>query len=95
MSSKCFNTPDQNISQGAKCFSTLKLCTTLVHARSSIACDSASAVDTKQFFKGMFNALLNEEYSTSIDIDRYQGVLDHTLLEMDFSQGAGNLNSFR
>ena len=35
----------------------------------------------------MFNALINEDYFISIDIERYQGVLEHALSKVDFSVG--------
>ena len=37
----------------------------------------------------MFKALINEDYSISADIDRYQGVLKHTLSKKYFSVGIG------
>ena len=37
----------------------------------------------------MFNALINEDYSNSVDIDRYKSVLEHTLSIVDFSVGTG------
>ena len=33
----------------------------------------------------MFNALINEGYSIGIDIERYQGLLEHALSKVDFS----------
>ena len=35
----------------------------------------------------MFKALINEDYSIGIDIERYQGVLEHVLSKVDFSVG--------
>ena len=32
---------------------------------------------------------MNEDYSTGIDIERYQGVLEHALSKVDFSLGIG------
>ena len=42
-------------------------------------------VDAQQVFKSKFKALINEDYSVSTDIDRYQGVLEHALSKVDFS----------
>ena len=61
----------------------------LVQARSSIVGNSAPAVDAQQVFKSTFKALINEEYSIAIDIERYQGVLEHALSKSDFSVGIG------
>ena len=47
------------------------------------------AVDDQQVFKSMFKALIDEEYSIGIDIERYQGVLQHALSKVDFSVGTG------
>ena len=46
-------------------------------------------MDAQQFFKSMFNVLKNEDYSISVDIDRYQGILRHALSKVDFSIGTG------
>ena len=54
-----------------------------VQARSSIV--GMSVVDDQQVFKSKFNALINEDYSSSVDIHRYQSVLEHTLSKVDFS----------
>ena len=35
----------------------------------------------------MFKALINKDYSIGIDIERYQGVLEHALSKVDFSLG--------
>ena len=43
----------------------------------------------QQVFKGTFKALINEGYSIAIDIERYQGVLEHALSKVDFSVGIG------
>ena len=43
------------------------------------------SVDSQQAFRGMFNALINEDYSIGIDIERYQGLLEHALSKVDFS----------
>ena len=63
--------------------------TSQVKARSSIVGNSATAVDAQQVFKSTFKALINEDYSIAIDIERYQGVLEHALLKVDFSVGTG------
>ena len=44
-------------------------------------------MDAQQALKGMFKALINEDYSIGIDIKRYQGVLEHALSKVDFSVG--------
>ena len=63
--------------------------TSQVQARSSIVGNSAPVVDAQQVFKGTFKALINEDYSISIDIERYQRVLEHALSKADFSVGMG------
>ena len=37
----------------------------------------------------MFKTLINKDYSIVIDIERYQGALEHALSEVDFSVGRG------
>ena len=59
--------------------------TSQVQARSSIVDNSAPAVDAQQVFKSTFKALINKHYFIGIDIERYQGVLEHTLSKADFS----------
>ena len=61
--------------------------TSQVQARSSIVGNSAPAVDAQQVFKSTFKALINEDYSIGIDIERYQGVLENALSKVDFSVG--------
>ena len=51
--------------------------------------NSAPAVDAQKMFKSAFKALINERYSTGINIERYQGVLEHALSKVDFSVGIG------
>ena len=63
--------------------------TSQVQARSSIVGNSAPAVDAQKIFKSTFKALINEDYSFDIDIERYQGVLEHVLSKVDFSVGIG------
>ena len=58
-----------------------------VQARLTIVGNSAPAVDAQQAFKGTFKALINEDYSVGIDIERYQEVLEHALSKIDFSVG--------
>ena len=43
-----------------------------VQARLTIVGNSAPAVDAQQAFKSTFKALINEDYSIDIDIERYQ-----------------------
>ena len=59
--------------------------TSQVQARSSIVGNSAPAVGTQEALKCMFKALINEDYSIGIDIERYQGVLEHELSKVNFS----------
>ena len=63
--------------------------TSQVQARSSIVGNSAPAVDAQKVFKSTFKELINEDYSIGIDIERYQGVLEHALSKVDFSVGIG------
>ena len=58
-----------------------------VQARSTIVGNSAPAVDAQQLFKDTFKSLINEDLS--IDIEKYQGVLEHALSKVDFSVGIG------
>ena len=46
-------------------------------------------MDAQKDLKGMFKALINGDYSIGIDIERYQGVLEHVLSKVDFSAGVG------
>ena len=61
--------------------------TSQVQARSSIVGNSVPAVDSQQAFKGMFKALLNEDYSIGNDTEWYKGVLEHALSKVYFSVG--------
>ena len=61
--------------------------TSQVQARSSIVGSSAPAADAQQIFKSTFMALINEDYSIGIDIERYQGILEHALSKLGFSVG--------
>ena len=78
----------ERINRSVKAYVCLVL-TSQVQARSSIVGNSASTVDTQQVFKSTFKALINEDYSISSDIDRYQGVLEYALAKVDFSVGTG------
>ena len=51
--------------------------------------NSEPAVDAQQVFKSTFKALINEDYSIGIGIERYQGKLEHALLKVHFSVGSG------
>ena len=46
-------------------------------------------MDAQQAVKGMFKALINEDYSIGINIEKYQGVLEHALSKVGFSVGIG------
>ena len=78
----------EKISRSVKAYVYLIL-TSQVQARPSIVGNSAPAVDAQQIFKSTFKALINEDYSIAIDIERYQGVLEHALSKVDFSVGIG------
>ena len=78
----------EKISRSVRAYVYLVL-TSQVQARSSIVGNSAPAVDAQQVFKSTFKALINEDYSIAIDIERYQGVLEHALSKVDFSVGTG------
>ena len=51
--------------------------------------NSEPAVDAQQVFKSTFKALINEDCSIGIGIERYQGKLEHALLKVHFSVGPG------
>ena len=78
----------EKISRSVRIYVYLVL-TSQVQARSSIVGNSEPAVDAQQGFKGMFKALINENNFIGIDIERYQGVLEHALSKVDFSMGIG------
>ena len=46
-------------------------------------------MDAQKVFKSTFKKLINEGYSIGINIERYQGVLEHALSKVDFSVGIG------
>ena len=60
-----------------------------VQARLSIVGKSVPAVDAQNLFMNTFKTLINEDYSIAIDIERYQGALEHALSKVDFSIGVG------
>ena len=78
----------EKISRSVRAYVYLVL-TSEIQVRSSIVGNSAPAVDPQQVFKGTFKALINEDYSIGIDIERYQGILEHALSKVDFSVGTG------
>ena len=78
----------EQISRSVRAYVYLIL-TSQVQARSSIVGNSATVVDAQKVFKSTFKALINKDYSIGIDIERYQGVLEHALSKVDFSVGIG------
>ena len=58
-----------------------------VQASSAIVGNTAPAVDAQQLLKDTFTSLMNEDLS--IDVEKYQGVLEHALSKVDFSVGIG------
>ena len=60
-----------------------------VQARSSIVGNLASEVAPQEVFKSTFKVLIDEDYSISNDIQRYQDVLEHALSKVDISVGIG------
>ena len=60
-----------------------------VQARSSIVGTSVPAVDAQKVFKSTFKTLTNEDASIAIDIEKYQGMLEHALSKLGFSVGIG------
>ena len=58
-----------------------------VKARSTIVGNSAPAVDAQKVFKDTFKSLIKGDLS--IDIEKYQRVLEHALSKVDFSIGVG------
>ena len=78
----------ENISRSVRAYVYLVLISQ-AQARSSMVGNSAPAVDAQQIFKNAFKALINEDYSIAIDIERYQGMLEYALLKVDFSVGIG------
>ena len=78
----------EQISKSVRTYVYLVL-TSQVQTRSSIVGNSAPAVDAQKVFKSTFKALINEDYSIGIDIERYQEVLEHALSKEDSSVGIG------
>ena len=78
----------EKISRSVRAYVNLVL-TSQVQTRSSVVGNSAPAMNTQQVFKSTFKALINEGYSIGINIERYQGVLEHALSKVDFSVGTG------
>ena len=76
----------EKISRFVRAYDYLAL-TFQVQARSGIVGNSAPEVDAQQALIGMFKALINEDHSIGIDIERYQRVLEHALSKVDFSVG--------
>ena len=58
-----------------------------VRARSTIAGNSAPAVDAQKVFKDTFNNLIRGDLS--VYTKKYQGVLEYVLSKVDFSVGVG------
>ena len=58
-----------------------------VKARSTIAGNSAPAIDAQNVFKDTFNDLIRGYFS--INTEKHQGVLEHALSKVDFSVGIG------
>ena len=54
-----------------------------VKGRSTMVGNSAPAADAQKVFKDTFNSLIKEDLS--IDVEKYQGVLEHVLSKVDFS----------
>ena len=63
--------------------------TSQIQTRSSMVGNSAPAKDAQEVFKSTFKVLINEDIRIAIDIERYQGVLEHALSKVDFSVGTG------
>ena len=78
----------EKISRSVRAYVYLVL-TSQAQARSNIVGTSASAVDAQEVFKNTFKALIDEDYSISNAIQRYQDVLEHALSKVDFSVGLG------
>ena len=58
-----------------------------IKAKSTIAGNSAPAVDAQEVSKDTFNDLIRGDLST--DTKKYQGLLEHGLSKVDFSVGVG------
>ena len=84
----------EQISRSVRTYFYLVL-TSQVQAKSSIVGNSAPTVDAQKVFKSTFKGLINEDYSIGIDVERYQGVLQHALSRVDFSVGIGIYTCFQ
>ena len=73
----------EQISRSVRAYVPLVL-TSQVQASSSIVGNSESVVNAQKVFKSTFKEFINEDYSIGIDIERYQGVLEHALSKADF-----------
>ena len=73
----------EQISRSVKAYIYLVF-TSQAQTTSSIVGNSAPAVDAQEVFKSTFKALINEDYSFGIDIQRYQGVFEHALSKVNF-----------
>ena len=78
----------ENISRSLRAYVYLVL-TSQVQATSSIVGNSASALHAQEVFKSTSKVLIDEDYSISNDIQRYEDVLEHALSKVDFSVGIG------
>ena len=78
----------EKISRYVRAFVYLVL-TSQVQPRSSIVGNSAPAVDAQKVFNSIFKELINEDFSIGIDVERYQGVLEYAISQLDFSVGIG------
>ena len=78
----------EQISRYVRAFVYLVL-TSQVQPRSSIVGNSAPAVDAQKVFNSIFKELINEDFSIGIDVERYQGVLEYAISQVDFSVGIG------
>ena len=58
-----------------------------IKAKSTIAGNSAPAVDAQEVFKDMFNDLIRGDLST--DTEKYQGLLEYGLSKVHFSVRVG------
>ena len=78
----------EKISRSVRAYVYLVL-TFQVQARSSMVDSSVPLADAQHVFRSTFKVQINEDYSTTIDIEQYQGVLEHALSKEDFSVGTG------
>ena len=78
----------EKISRSVKAYVYLVL-TSQVQARTNIVGNSAPSVVAQKVFKDTLKALINEDSSTGIDIERYQGLLEHALSKVDISVAIG------